>query len=36
MSSLETGRVRSGEWGPLLWSIGIVLAAATVYLAYLS
>ena len=35
MSSLETGRVRSGEWDPILWSIGIVLAAAIVYLAYL-
>ena len=34
--TLENDRVRSGEWDTVLWSIGIVLGAAIVYLAYLS
>ena len=32
----ETDRIVPGDWDPALWSIGVVLGAAIIYLACMS
>jgi hypothetical protein len=36
MWTTEADRARLGDWDPALWSIGIMLGAAIVYLACLN